>query len=545
MRISSVYVENFEGKDDAERIRAAIAHAAETGAETVVFAPRRYVLESFVTIRTEGFDHDANSAGTDGKACHIAIRGVRHLRLQGAADERGEPATVLVGFNDARTNGYLPAILWCEDNEGLDVCNLAFTREPAYASAGRVVYRDERAIEVEVFEGNPCYEGMGTYCMNRLDPHTGALLGESVTYGGGADAQWRLIAPRTLRLDSGTVAAKVNAGEWLSWHQGAQTDFQLYFARCDRLALSNLRTFNANGFAMLTESCRDIRADRVVFRPDGRRLFTAPRDAWKIFKCGGAIEISRMVVEGVRMDGQNMHSNWLFLERIENEREAVFFCRYTFAPLRTGSAVDLYEGEEAVRLTIAAWRHEGKGERGHYYRMTFREQLPKTAANGSLAAAACWEPDRYLCQDSEFVNIAGAGHLVRFDHLYIIGCTYRNTMNSGILLGAELPVHAEGGHATDIVIKGNVFDNCGFFPRYGASGCIGIKSTGFSGKYNRQIYIIDNIMRCSERGIDVIDGHDVWVVNNTFENVGTPLAIDEKVNGTVYERGNRIRDSVE
>ncbi|SDT38142.1 Right handed beta helix region [Paenibacillaceae bacterium GAS479] len=537
---SSIYVRDFKQGDDAERIRAAIQRALATGAERVVFEAGRYLLQSTVTIQTEGFAHDAGSPDEGFKASHLVILRANKLTLQGAVDEFGEPATILVGYNDGQIHDYLPSILWCEDCTDLALRDIAFTREPEFASAGVVVHKDASRIVVEVFEGNPCSETMGAYCMNRFDPLTGSLVGESVTYGDGAGNPFIRTGERLLTLDSPMVAGKVEVGEHLSWHQGARTDFQTYFARCDRLSLSNIRTFNANGFAMLTENCRDISADRVVFRPDGNRLFTAPRDAWKLFKCSGNIDINRMVVEGVRMDGQNMHSNWLVLQGVLSAREAVFFCKYTFAPLVVGSDVELHDGERVIKVRIASWNHMGKGEHGHYYGIEFEQDLPEEAREGMLGAANCWEPDRYICRDSEFVNIAGAGHLVRCDHLYILNCTYRNTMNPGILLGAELPIHSEGGHATDIVIKNCEFDNCGFFPRYEAAGCIGVKSAGFQGKFNRDILIVNNVMRNSRIGVHVIDGDEVYLIGNTFESVEEPVLTDEAVGGRIYEMNHRI-----
>ncbi|MCM3627037.1 hypothetical protein M3194_06635 [Paenibacillus glycanilyticus] len=540
----SIYVKDFTDGDDASRIRAAIERAIAAGAAKVVFEPGRYILQSTVIFETEGFEHDASSTEAGFKDCHIVVQGARGLTLQGAVDEQGEPATVLVGYNDGRIHGYLPSILWCEDCEELTLNSLAFTREPNFASAGVIIHKDDRHTVVEVFEGNRCEETMGAYCMNRFDPGTGALTGESVTYGYGTEKPWVRTGERQLTLEDADVASKVRVGEFLSWHQGARTDFQTYFARCNDLQLSNIRTLNANGFAMLAESCRGISAERVVFRPDGNKLFTAPRDAWKLFKCSGEIHISGMHIEGVRMDGQNMHSNWLELEQIVHKREAVFYCKYTFAPLITGSTVECHIGEDTFPLTVADWKHEAKRGLGHLYRIQFHEDLPVGTANGMLAAAACWEPDRYVCKDSSFINIAGAGHLVRYDHLYLLNNLYKNTMNPGVLLGAELPVHSEGGHATDIMIKDCEFDNCGFFPRYGAAGCIGIKSAGFSGKYNKNIMIVNNVMRNSEIGVHCLDGDEVYVIRNTFDHVAAPVLADESVGGYIFEQHSRIANAV-
>jgi hypothetical protein len=532
MRIQKiVYIKDFttpSSPDSAEGIRAAIEKAIETTADAVVFEAGRYMLNSYISVKTDGIVHDAGSNCEALKDCHIFIKGAKRLSLIGEEAENGEPATVLVGYNDCINHSYLPAILWCEDCQGLALKNLAFTRAPEFASAGVVTEKTKDSITVKVFDGNPCYDGMGTYCMNRFNPENGALTGESVTYGGGAENNWKLTGDRMLTLESLKASPKVSVGEYLSWHQGAQTDFQTYFGRCNDLILNNIRILNSNGFCMLSESCHNISAERVVFKPDGNRLFTGPRDAWKLFKCSGDIEIDRMYIEGVRMDGQNMHSNWLFFKEKLSSREAMFFCKYTFAPILPGSTIEFYDSEKVTKLIVSSWKHAGTRDGGNYYKISFESDIPQYADKDTLCAASCWEVDSYLCRNSEFVNIAGAGHLVRYDNLTILNCKYRNTMNPGVLLGAELPTHTEGGHATNILIKDCEFDNCGFFPRYGAAGCIGIKSSGFKGPYNKNIIITNNLFKNSNIGVHAIDAQDVYIINNRYENVAQPLVVNEE-----------------
>ena len=49
------------------------------------------------------------------------------------------------------------------------------------------------------------------------------------------------------------------------------------FGRTDNLKLSNLRTSNANGFAMIAFDVHDLTAERVVFRPSACRRWDAGR----------------------------------------------------------------------------------------------------------------------------------------------------------------------------------------------------------------------------------------------------------------------------
>ncbi|MBL8992325.1 MAG: hypothetical protein JNM63_03240, partial [Spirochaetia bacterium] len=233
--------------DSAAGIRLAIEKAREVRANVLRFEAGKYFLKSFKAFKTQGIVHDAGSKGVDPvKDCHVVVKDFSNgLILEGAMGESGEPATLLAGMNDLKNHGFLPAILWCEDNRSLHLQNIAFTRDPHFASAGRVIEKTDSSVVVEVFEGEACRDEMGTYCMNRLDAGTGALTTESLTYGNGAGVNWKLAGANRLRLENARVAAGVRVGDDLSWHQGAQTDFQTYFARCDDLVLENIRTLNS------------------------------------------------------------------------------------------------------------------------------------------------------------------------------------------------------------------------------------------------------------------------------------------------------------
>lgn len=514
-------------RDSAPGIRQALAKAKLTGDAEVVFERGRYILRDYITHPTEGIVHDAGSAGIQPeKDCHLLLHETAGLTLRGAVDDAGEPATILVGWNNQINHSLLPAIIWCETCPDLKLENLAFTREPLFTSAGLITEATHNHVIVDVFPDCPAWDGMAAYCANRFSSDGSTLLGESITYGGGAGINWQEIGPNRLKLASPLVAAKVQTGEQLSWHQGAQTDFQVYVAHSNNLHLENLRTYNCNGFGLLTESCHNITAHAVSFRPDGSRLFTGPRDAWKIFKCGGSINIDTFSVQGVRMDGQNMHSNWLYLKERINSKEAIFFCKYTYAPIEPGSLIEFYDKTTVDTRVVSSASYEGKAEfglPGNLYRVRFTDTLPGYSKENTLCAAQCWEADHYDCRNSDFTNIAGAGHLVRYDHLRLHNNQYRNIMNPGVLLGAEMPTHAEGGHATDIHIEACDFDNCGFFPRYQTAGCIGVHSAGFDLPLNHDITITRNTFRNSKIGVHLMTARNVSIHGNYYENIGERL----------------------
>lgn len=507
--------------DQAEALRSAIEFAAANGKSHVLLEPGKYYLRSYVT--------DEETEHQNWARRHLWIRDTHGLTLEGAMDEDGNPASTLVGCHKGENEAYLPAILWAERCSRLQLRNLKFSREPAYSSAGVIVDKGDDFVVVEVFEGNPYIDGMACFCANRFDLQAGALVGESVTYGKGAGVNWRSMEGgegRRLRLESPDVAEKVAIGEGLSWHFGANTEFQVQFKECHHLKLDNLHTVSSNGFAMQTECCDGVEASHVRFQPEGKLLFTAPRDAWKIYKCEGDFEIEHMFVEGVRMDGQNMHSTFLLVDKAIDRQHFRLWAKWSYAPLRNGSRLTFYNGEEQLESKIRSWQPDGHGNGGHFYLIECEEPVDLPMEPNAHAVPSCWELNSYTMKHSVFRNIAGSGHIVKYSQVTIEDVSYENLMNAGIIIGAEWIEFYEGGHPKGVTIRRCSFENCGYTPRCGVTGGIGIRSDGLEGYYNKNIVIDECTFRHVPVGVDVHHAEGVQLTCNRFHNVGQPYRID-------------------
>lgn len=528
-------------------IKAMLAAVSEEKGGTVRFGEGIYFLEEWESHPTLSIAHDDGCGDIRQKECHIILKGMEHLTLEGVCRD-GVPATVLSGYNSGENQTLLPSVLWAEDCVGLTLKNLAVTRAPECASAGRIVKIEDGRIYVEVFSGNPCHDGMAAYCMNRFSLPDKELLGESLTYGFGYEKRFRLAGDRLLVLEDRDLAGKVKVGEGLSWHQAGKTDFQMFFGNCDGLRLLNIRIYNTNSFALLTENCCGIYAEGLVIKPKGNQLFTGPRDGWKIYRCTGKIEIHDCVTEGVRMDGQNVHSNFLVVTEVVSERELIAVCKYAPIPMRNGYSMKFYQGDRVEVCEAEAWEIldsylemtsqeendsaalavTGVLHRMTRYRIRFKEDMPDFAEKGTLLCAGCWEPESYLCTDSVYRNIAGAGHLLRCGSVEITRCTYENMMNAGILIGAEFDTHCEGGHGDGVRIRHNVFRKCGTKARYGkyGRGCVAVKSQGFHLPVNRDIVITDNVFAESDRALEIRDAKNVVIKNNEYRAVREEIFVD-------------------
>ena len=544
-----------------EEVKNIFRDAEEKNIKTVHFGKGIYCLTEWECRETLSIAHDDGCGDIHEKDCHIYLENLENLTLEGECTETGEPATILAGFNSRISQTLLPSVLWAENCKNLTIENLAFTRKPECASSGEIVKIEKGCIFVSVFPGNPCYDKMSAYCMNRFSIKDKALLGESLTYGFGYDRLFSLVGERLLMLEDEALSSKVHVGEGLSWHQAGKTDFQLFFGKCDDLKLKNIRIYNTNSYAVLTENCCNIWAERLVIKPEGDQFFTGPRDGWKIYRCTGDVRIESCVTEGVRMDGQNVHSNFLIAEKIISDKEILAVCRYAPISMREDFEVQFYNHTETETRKCSSWEILGsyfeepekeaaegaavKREAPHRmtrYRLCFFDKIPPFVKEGTLMSASCWEPQKYFCYRNVYKNIAGAGHLLRCKNVEISDCTYENMMNAGVLIGAEFDTHCEGGHGEDIYIHNCTFRNCGTKERYGkfGRGCISIKSQGFSAPVNKRIKIKNNVFESSDRALEIRDVQNGEISGNQYRNIREDIfAEKETVENVLIEETER------
>lgn len=552
MQKKIVYADDFvkDRMHSASGIQAAVDHARSIQADELRFGEGTYNLDEWQRIETLSIAHDDGCGDIHEKDVHLLIEGMTGITLRGERLEDGSPGTILAGSNSRIPDTLLPSILWATGSGNLTLRDLAFTRSPETASAGRVVAIHGSILTIEVSEGLPIGDGMGAYCMNRFDLTDRSLQGASLTFGFGYDRRFIKTGERTLVLEDDDLSSILRVGDGVSWHQSGKTDFQLFFGECENIRLDNVRIYNSNSFALITEHCRNIRARRLVIKPDKGQLFTGSRDGWKIYRCSGKVELDECHFEGVRMDGQNVHSNFMVVEKLLSSKSLVCSCKYAPIPLEEGSEMEFHDGTRIVRNRIEEWKTTGRYPVVHsrrdsdtagaevpgatnyitMYEVSFECDLEAFVTKGTLLTPECWEPESYICRNTVFRNIAGAGQLLRCKDVHIEGCSYENMMNAGILMGAELDTHSEGGHAINIVIKDCRFDNCGFKPRYGRFGgaCIAIKSQGFNDPHNRNVLIEGNLFRNSSIAVEVRDASDVLIRSNIYEGIRERYVIDSE-----------------
>lgn len=499
---------------------------------TIVLPTGKLCLEKTVSFKTAATSHDDGSGEVEEKSAHICLKGRRNFTLKGS--ENGK--TLLLAHNDGKAQTLKPSVLWTDGCDGLTLENLEFGFDKPTTFYGGVVKKKKDTIIIK--PGRKDYpQVLPSYCMNRF--RNGALSGASLTIGFGLDNTMKKREDGFFELEDVKVAEKTEIGDGLSWHLSELTDFLVYIGNSSNLTLKNIRITDASGFGMLTESIENIVANRVVIKPrEGYQ--SVSRDGWKIFRCSGKVSVTSSHFEGTRMDGQNVHSNYMIITSVSGNTVTAEM-KYAPTPLKENTCVTFYGPEKKETAKITSWKNlsstfrpikqekestaaeavVGKSNRYNTYLITL-SSISSSIRVGDTLVPDSMSVNEYRISDSIFRNIAGAGNMVRAKNAVIERNTYENTMNSAIFIGSEWHTHREGVNPESVIVRECTFDNAGFVPRYGdrGYGAVAAVAEGFGNeKVIKSIIVEDCTFLNLERAVENRNAERFETNNSRYINV--------------------------
>ena len=235
----------------------------------------------------------------DGKqrlASHIIIKDATNLTLRGAAKANGEPATVLErNVPKLLSRMALARLVHVDGGTNVALQNVVLDNNPRFASAGVCVLVDEAndAVEVDVFDGVPHFDGMDAFSANVWDLKTRDLrpgvphLSIGTSYRG-FPVQWRHVPGgkgRRYRIERMGFAAHLNVGDGVSWHFNVETPAHnmLRAKSTDTLTLENVYITNGPAAVVTMNNVGNLTCRRVKLAPVGSQLAVGP-SRWDVHR---------------------------------------------------------------------------------------------------------------------------------------------------------------------------------------------------------------------------------------------------------------------
>lgn len=540
-----------DSKDDSVEIQSAIDYAIKNSIPVVQFKAGIY-------------NFSKNPVSDDKIGAYLKIIKSNNLTLAGSTNSDGTPATIFRRLNCGGDNVDLRRLLYAEQGENLTLRSIQFETYPTYYTAGEIVNYKRNSVTVKIADGYPTPAQIGDTKIHLpgLYDKTGGCFYEQRliwTKEDGSDAPSCNIPdeskPDIVKIKNKDIAKKVKEAVeskgrdnlLLFWFQGHYTEnfHMLYFKYCENLVFENVSIPSSTGFALTCDMCRNITYRNVKLAPHKGKCAVAPRDALKLYACGGDVLMENTVMEGFEDDGQNCHGQYSTINEVKDEHTLVLNI----------TAVNPYRPDwfnnTHIRLLTP---DENK---------IYKEVLIK---NAKQINDTQWEfvtadplPSDIICSPKDDFSKVTVAELEAYiaKSWTVRGCTIRSTYRGlkisaenvliennlfennvyQIYMGAENdPWWHESKNPINVTIRNNTFKN----PLAGTA--IDMDFHSYKDSFDdpsdaavmSDIYIYDNKFIDCDLGVNVRDANNVYIYNNTFKNVKTKVELNADTVKNIY-----------
>lgn len=525
-----------DGVDDSTEIQAAIDYAIKNNISVINFQKGVY-------------DFSENPVSDDETGPYLKIIKSNNLTLNGALNDDGSPATVFRRLNCGGDNVDLRQLLYCEQNDDLTLTGIQFETSPTYYTAGEIIDYTKDTVTVQIADGYPTPDEIGDtkiHLPGLYDKEAGCFYEQRLvwTKEDGSDAPLCNIPdesnPQVVKIENKDIAKRVKKAVkdkgtenlLMFWFQGHFTDnfYMLYFKYCENLVFDNIYIPSSTGFALTCDMCRNITYKDVRLAPLDGKCAVAPRDALKLYACGGDILMDNVVMEGFEDDGQNCHGLFSTVSEVRDEHTLVLnlTAANPYRPEWFNDTEMRFLTYDRNEIYAKATIKSAKQINDTQWEMVTEEALPDDiicSPENDFETATSVELSAYLASSWTVRNCTirstYRGLKISAENVLIENNLFENNVYQ-IYLGAENDAFwHESKNPINVTIRNNTFKN----PLSGTA--IDMDFHTYQDTYDEplftsvmsDIYIYNNKFIDCKLGVNIKDAKNVYIYDNTYENV--------------------------
>ncbi|ACQ79757.1 hypothetical protein Bcav_1501 [Beutenbergia cavernae DSM 12333] len=521
-----------DGRDDTHAIQRAIdAATAHRGPSVVAFERGTYTLTA-----------------TEFEV--LKVTGASNLTIRGATDRRGRPATTLevnLPLQNKPPNGVHLSLLSCTDTT---VESLVLDYNPRFGTSGVIVSVDTAndAVEVDVFDGLPHFDGMRCYSANSWDIATGRMHHvPALTIGTGESTftnTWTAVPGgegRRYRIAGFGFTPYVSVGDGMNWHFGIDGPKNLQIIDCVDTRVENVDFPNAIGMCCLAGYNTNLTLRHIRIAPTNGALAVGPRDGFHLSNSRGTLVVDDFDAKGVRWDPLVLRSTLGEITAVDGARRVsvLYPAGAVPMPYEPGDVVTFWSGDEPAERTVAS---VDRDDAGTTVTLDLDGDVPARAVVGSTLTCSAHEWTTATIRNSTFTDNFGTPLVIMNPHVTIEDCTFVD--NAYQVIGLGTTSSGSGPFARDITIRDNTFRSSGWikkYPKHLASGAITTLCN--NGRfdleaYNSDITITDNVFEDMaeepfQAAVEVRHARRVHIAGNTYRNVSQRVVVDPATTGEI------------
>lgn len=486
-------------RDDTAAVLAALEQCRKTAARRLLFKPGRYLFHA------RRNPADASMA--------FVLQDMHNLTIDGRGAE-----FIFHGL----TGGFL--FVNCSN---IRVQNLVIDYDRPAHSVGTVIASGEKHFDLQVFPEFPVKGGEPVEAFMDFDPATRLPCKRGLDVYGSVQST-ELLRPQVLRVHL-TSPIAVPTGVLVALRHKVYGPGAFVNSRCRDMRFRDITIYAVPGMGLIGSVCRNITAERfrILLKPGTQRLVSATADGSHFGGCKGTISLRDCEFEGMGDDAVNIKSGlYLCVRRREDDHTvlAQHNLKMVDAP-DPGDVMEVSHVDDLLpyaTVTVQSVEVLPGGENLH--RVHFNTPLPADLREGDVLGNASRTP-RVRINGCLVRNNRARGFLIQTRDAVVENCHFENVTGGGVWVMTEVVYFFESIGTCDIIVRRNIFDNCGYGAALGdgvLSAFAWLKGFGLPPRpgVHRHILLEDNTIRGGDNaGIFVTGVDGITIRGNRLEDV--------------------------
>ena len=329
---------------------------------------------------------------------------------------------------------------------------------------GRLVF-EQTAGQTWSTEGAPCLLGINNVLEFDSSLKETAFKVQD-NYGLNAHHDAVELSPGHVRFRAALREPRPKVGNILALIDCGRECPAITIADSSGVTIEGVSLHHASGMGVIAQTSRDITLRKCVVAPapETGRMISLQADATHFVCCGGHILLEDCEFSHQLDDAGNFHGVYTPVIRRLSDRSAIIrlhhFQQRGMQPYQAGHAVEL--------ITAPGMAAKGANElasvsylNSEHILLEFRHDLPPDFGPGFAVGSLYWQADVTIRRTRVHSNRA-RGYLVTTGGKFRVEENYFHTAGAAILIESDACGWHESGPVRDVLIRGNVFENCNY-----------------------------------------------------------------------------------
>jgi hypothetical protein len=319
------------------------------------------------------------------------------------------------------------------------------------------------------------------------------------------DAKATELEPFKVMFENDFSPTNYVAGRTLTIRSHIRDHVGVFVNRSSNITLEDVNLHYMHGLGVVSQFSENLTYRHVHITPSRGRTIAAFADGMHFSGCKGFIELKECLFRGLHDDPVNVHGTYLRIMKTENIHTHIV--RYMHG--QTYGFQPYYEGDTLAFVSHKTLLTEGRATvvkvsrlSEREYRVELDEPLPANITEGDCLENITWTPSLHI--DGCIMEMTNTrGLLVTTPRKVVVENNYfYRTGMYAIQIAADANSWFESGAVTDVIIRNNVFDGCGYNLGNGNQRCViaiepEVQEEVENRYVHRNIRIVNNVFHIS------------------------------------------------